>query len=82
MVYKLILQHLMCYGVGLNFTSDVDTEFGSDVGGVFEVRVKDEVISKNGRHVNNDGKYEVVLEFGDSYDWVIVEIYIIAKKFI
>ena len=61
MVYKLILQHIMCYGVGLNFTSDVDTEFGSGVGGVFEVGVEDEVGYDNGSSVDNDRKYEVDL---------------------
>ena len=68
-LYGVIFWHIMCAKVGLSLSIDVDTEFGSGVGGVFEVGVEDEVGSENRRIVNNDSKYEVDLDIGDSSGW-------------
>ena len=60
-MYAVILWHIMCTKLGLYFASDVDTSFGSGVGGGFEVGVEDGFGSENGSSVSYDIKDEVDL---------------------
>ena len=65
----LIFRHIICAKLGLYFSSDVYTAFGSGVGGEFEVVVEDEVVSENESTVNDDSNYEVDLDIGDISGW-------------
>ena len=65
-MYGIIFQNIMCAKLGLYFANDVDTEFGSGVGGGFEVGFEYEVGSKNVRSVNNYIKDKVYYEISDS----------------
>ena len=60
-MYGIIFQNIMCAKLGLYFANDVDTEFGSGVGGGFEVGVEDGFGSENGSSVSYDIKDEVDL---------------------
>ena len=69
----------MCPRAGLHFSGDVDNVSGSGVGGLFEVRVEDEVGSDNGSSVNNFILGGLDLEIGHSADSGGVEIYDIIE---
>ena len=60
-MYAVIFWPIMCTKLGLYSASDVDTSFGSAVGGGFEVGVEDWFGSENGIIVSNDSKDEVHL---------------------